>query len=142
MALILKSIVWPIDYIVLAKDNKKQFFKQQLLGDSLNLVLTIILYKNLGLLGIGLSILLNYIISGLYLLNYVFKNYNFRFNKSCVKTITISAIIGGASCVVYSLFPENTKGIILFFILIVSVVFSYTNFKNKVGDLKLLSRFK
>lgn len=79
-----------MDYIVLAKGNKKQFFIQQLLGDFLNISLTISLYYFYGLLGIGIASVLMFLLSGLYLLRYVIKNYEFSFSEQVSKSITVS----------------------------------------------------
>lgn len=142
LAILLKAMVWPMDFIVLSKGNKKQYFKQQLLGDSLNIILTILLYNFLGLVGIGISAVLNYILSGSYLLNYVRKNYQFNFNEQCLKTILVSFLFGIGGCLSYCLLPFYFKKIILMILFIASGSYSIYQLNNRTQVLlKLREKF-
>lgn len=129
LSIFFKAIVWPLDYIVLAKGNKKQYFKQQLLGDVLNLVLTILLYELFGLIGIGVSLSLNFILSGSYLVNYVIKTYNYSFSKQSLKVVIYSAIIVFASCLISTYTNSVLFNII---ILLSSLGYSYKELKIRM----------
>ena len=76
-SVILKSVIFPLGYIVLAKGDKKLFFKQALLSDSLNLFFSIVLYKYYGLIGLGVAYVLNYAIYGVYIYYVTNKYYDF-----------------------------------------------------------------
>ena len=63
-SVIIKAVIWPLSFIILSKGDNKQYFKQELFGDFMNIFLTILFYKYWGLLGIGLASVINFSIYG------------------------------------------------------------------------------
>lgn len=92
-AIFFKAIVWPLGFIILAKGNNKQYFKQELISDFMNVSFTILFYHLYGLLGIGLAMILNYILYGIYLLFIVKKEYGFFYFKETIRLMSILFII-------------------------------------------------
>ena len=45
LAIIVKAIIWPLAFIILAKGEKKLYFKQELIGDAMNIGFTILFYE-------------------------------------------------------------------------------------------------
>lgn len=140
-SVILKAIVFPLGYIVLVKGNKKLFFKQALFGDILNLIFSILLYKYLGLLGLGLAYFLNQAIYGCYIYKMVNKEYQFTFIASCKKLMTLNLIFGlFAILVVYS-FQQMYVYFLISIVFLVSVLYSYKELNQRI-DIKELIRQK
>lgn len=70
---IIKSIIWPLAFVILANDNKKLYFKQEILGDFLNVFFSILFFYLFGLKGLGIALLLNFTILW-FLCFFYFKN--------------------------------------------------------------------
>ena len=86
-AMIIKAIIWPLSYIILAKGNKKQYFKQELVSDFLNVSLTVSFYHFFGLIGIGIAMVFNYVLYGFYVFYVVKRDYDFGFTNDCLRII-------------------------------------------------------
>jgi len=101
LSVLFKAVVWPIDYVLLATGNKQQFFKQQLLGDVVQLMCVGLGYYYGQLTGIGIAITLQYLVSGGYLWHYVSKNYGFRFPKKTSLVFIFCLVFCLMGCVVF-----------------------------------------
>lgn len=99
-AVIIKTIMWPLAFVILAKGRNKLYFKQELLGDFLNIALTILFYYLLGLEGIGLANIFNFAISGIYIYIVLNKKFGFSIRKDTLKIVLFSIFIGLLNCLV------------------------------------------
>ena len=141
-AVIIKAIIWPLGFIILAKGNKKQYFKQELVGDFLNVSLTIILYRFYGLIGIGLASIINYSLYGFYVYYIVQKKYHFSFRRNTF-LIVIFSIIMGATCFVAVFFmKEFDAKIILGVVLIISVIYSFKTLQKRISFTSYIDKIK
>ncbi len=139
-AIILKTVLWPLSYIILAKDNKVQYFKQELLGDFLNISLTILCYKFYNLKGIGLATVINFVIYGIYLYLYVHKKYQFNLTSEAFKIFTISVILG-VLCIISSLILSSIPQLVFFFILVsISLIYSFIKLNKKIDLIYYLKK--
>ncbi|MEY2702043.1 MAG: hypothetical protein RLY43_676, partial [Bacteroidota bacterium] len=128
----------PLGYIILAKGNKKQFFKQELLGDFLNVTLSILFYNYFGLEGLGLAYVLHYAIYALYVYFVVNKSYAFQFESALKKLMIVNVNLGmGAALAVFFL-PHYHYfiGVLVIF----SVVYSYRALQQRVDLKKLFTK--
>ncbi len=132
-AIIIKAIIWPLGFIILAKGDKKQYFIQELLGDFLNVSLTVCFYHFFGLIGIGFAMLLNYILYGLYVYFVVNRNYDFEYTKDCFAIILFSLFIGILTCLTVFFLEGFYSKLLLGLFLIVSCFFSYFGLDKRVG---------
>lgn len=87
-------------FVILEKGNNKLYFKQELLGDFLNITMTIIFYRLSGLEGIGLADILTFTISGVYIYLILNKKFGFSIRKDALKIILVSIFIGLLNCLV------------------------------------------
>ena len=78
---IFKSFNYVAGYLILSHNNYKQYFFINAVSDIFNVIFTISFYKIWGLLGIGISLLLNYVMLGIYMFFYTRKIYSFRLNQ-------------------------------------------------------------
>jgi len=131
LAIILKALIWPLGYIILAKDDKRQYFIQELLGDFFNIILSITLYNYLGLTGIGLAMLINYTTSLGYIYNYIRKNYDFSFNKETIIISVISITLGIIACLITCSFEGIVQKTILGILLLISSIYSFKKINSK-----------
>jgi O-antigen/teichoic acid export membrane protein len=137
-SVIIKAIILPIAYIVLAKGNKKQYFKQELFSDFINLTLTIGLYHFFGLEGIGVAFIINYLVYTFFVYSVVHKEYNFYFLKSCLQLIKNNLFIGVLA--VLSIFITNPyiKNPILILLLMISLFYSYKELNKRIDFVNYL----
>ena len=145
-AVIIKAIIWPLGFIILAKGENKLYFKQELLGDFLNISFTILLFHLLGLEGIGIATLINYIFYGFYVFRIVNKKFNFEFRNESFKIILISCVIGLLSCIITFFIDYPYAYYPLGLIFIFSILYSYKELDKRVDlfsyYLKIKNKFK
>jgi O-antigen/teichoic acid export membrane protein len=139
-SIIIKAIIWPLAFIILAKGNKKQYFKQELVGDFLNVSLTILLYNLYGLVGIGIASVVNFSLYGFYVYYIVNKNYDFCFRNDSFKIIIFSIIAGLVCCVSAFFVGEYYSKIFFLLVLLVSIIYSYYQLDNRIGVKKSLQK--
>lgn len=133
LAIIIKASAWPLAFIILAKGDRKQYFKQELVSDFLNVSLTIVFYNYFGLVGIGFAMLLNYILYGIYVYYIVNKKFNFYFRNDSFKIFIVSVILGSASCAVVFCLENPYQSIFVGIIFIISILYSYKSLDKRIG---------
>ena len=145
-SVILKSVIFPLGYIVLAKGDKKLFFKQALLSDSLNLFFSIVLYKYYGLTGLGFAYVFNYVIYGVYIYYVTNKYYHFTLFNDCKKLIVLNAILGISAIISILVFELFYANILIAILLIISVTYSAKELNERINIkevlLKLINKFR
>ncbi len=145
-AVIIKAIIWPLAFVILAKGDTKLYFKQEILSDIFLLVSTIILYHFFGLVGIGIASLFQFIIYAFYIINILNKKFDFAIRKDTFKIILVCFFIGLTSCVVtftidypYAHYPLGS-------ICILSTFYSYKELDKRIDlfsyYLKIKNKFK
>lgn len=139
LAIIIKAIIWPLAFIILAKGEKKLYFKQEILGDAMNIIFTIIGYYYFGLIGIGLAMVFNYSVYGIYVFLVVRKKFNYNFRKNTTTLMIKSLFLGiaAASTVTFLDYPNGY--VILAVLSILSIYFSYFELNKRI-DLKSFTR--
>jgi O-antigen/teichoic acid export membrane protein len=145
-AVIIKAIIWPLAYIILAKGDTKLYFKQEILSDLFLLISTVVLYHFFGLVGIGIASLFQFIIYAFYIINILNKKFDFAIRKDTFKIIWVCFFIGLTSCIItftidypYAYYPLGS-------IFIISAVFSYKELDKRINlfsyYLKIKNKFK
>tara|TARA_R110002049_G_scaffold2814_3_gene22786 strand:+ start:3560 stop:5005 length:1446 start_codon:yes stop_codon:yes gene_type:complete len=132
VAIILKAIVWPIGFIPLIKGNKMLFLKQNLLGDGVNVIASIFFFYYFGLIGLGMSMVTMFIVSGIY--NYYVARwyYNFKFRKATLKTIVFSLLIGVAVVIILLITEFENFNVYIIIVTLLSIIYSLFQLKNKL----------
>lgn len=145
-AVIMKAIIWPLAFIILAKGKNRLYFKQELLGDTLNIVLTIVLYHFLGLIGIGFASLIQFIICGFYIYLVLKNNFEFGFRKDTFKIMISSCLIGLLNCLVLFFVDYPNAYFLIGLILLFSSIYSYKELDKRIDIysyyLKMKNRFR
>jgi O-antigen/teichoic acid export membrane protein len=123
LSIVFKAIVWPIGFIPLIKGNKLLFLKQNVLGDGLNIVFSILLFKIMGLAGLGLAMVIMFVVQ---------KYYEFRFRKETLKLMCFSILICTIPVVIFFVTEfENFNGYITV-IAIAALLNSLYQLKTKI----------
>jgi O-antigen/teichoic acid export membrane protein len=146
LAVIIKAIMWPLAFIILAKGEKTLYLKQEILSHILNFTFTIFFYEYLGLIGIGLAILLNYILYGCYVYSVISNKFQFSFRKNTLEVIAKSVVLGGIAAATVVLIDYPDASCFLGVLCVASIYFSYTelNKRNDVSEYcrKIIDKWK
>lgn len=131
-AIIIKAIIWPLAFIILAKGEKMLYFKQEIFSDAMNIGFTIVGYHYFGLIGIGLAMAANYIVYGVYVFYIVKQKFSFNFRKNTMGIILKSALLGTLAALTVSLMDYPNAYWVLALLSALSVYVSYTELNHRV----------
>lgn len=131
-AIILKAIVWPLGFIPLIKGNKLLYFKQNVLGDGINVLASIVLFYQFGLLGLGIAMVAMFFVSGIYNFYTAKKYYEFKFRANTFRVVLVSCLLGllAVMTMMFTEFSNFNYYIIL--LLLISLVYSFLMMKNRL----------
>ena len=131
-AIIIKAIIWPLAFIILAKGEKMLYFKQEIFSDAMNIGFTIVGYHYFGLIGIGLAMAANYIVYGVYVFYTVKQKFSFNFRKNTMGIIFKSALLGTLAALTVSFMDYPNAYWVLALLSALSVYISYTELNHRV----------
>jgi O-antigen/teichoic acid export membrane protein len=140
LAIIVKAIIWPLAFIILAKGEKKLYFQQEILGDAMNIIFTIIGFYYLGLLGIGLAMLFNYLVYGIYVFYVVNKKFQFEFRKNTLLLMVKSIFIGLTAGIAVSFLDYPNAYVVLAILSIISLYYSFIELNKRIELKKYLQK--
>lgn len=127
VAIVFKSFNYAVGYLLLSNKNYKQYFLINAFSDIANIFLTIFLFQNIGLYGIGLALLLNYFLCAVYTYFYVKNNYFFKL--SATNSSLILASLGVLTLVISAHFFLNNKYFSFVSILFTIISLFYSGYK-------------
>lgn len=142
IAIIIKGFNYIVGYMILSNNNFKQFFYINALSDILNTFLTILLYKYVGLYGIGLAILVNYLLSAVYTYYYVKINYRFKLNMQSKKILLYAAVTSIILSTSYFYLDQLWYRLLTSVFLITSLIYSSFKLDEYLLDKLLLKKIK
>ena len=142
LAIIVKAIIWPLAFVILAKGEKKLYFKQELLGDAMNIIFTILLYEYVGLVGIGLAMLFNYAVYGFYVYNVVKNKFQFNFRKNTLGIIVKSTVLGSLAAITVLFVDYPNAYWILLILCLMSICFSYIELNKRINIKEYVLKFR
>ena len=141
-AIILKAVIWPLAFVILAKGDNKLYFKQEILSDLFLLVSTVFLYHFLGLVGIGIASLIQFILYAFYIIPILKSKYDFSIRKDTFQIIFVCIFIGIlASTITFTIEYPNAYyplGVLL----LISFYYSYTELNKRVDIYSYVNKFK
>ena len=141
-AVIVKVVVWPLAFIILAKGDNKLYFKLEIISDVFLLVSTVFLYHLLGLIGIGIASLIQFLLYAFYVIPILKNKYNFSIRKDTLKILLVCFLIGvSASTITFTIdYPYAYYPLGL--ILVYSIFYSYTELNKRVDIFSYLIKIK
>ena len=145
-AVIIKAVIWPLGFLILAKGETKLYFKQEIISDIFLLVATISLYHFFGLIGIGIASFVQFSLYAFYILPVLKQKFAFTIRKDTYKIILISMVIGLVNCLIVFLIDYPFAYYPLFLLLLFSVLYSYKELDRRINIkfyfLKIKNKFK
>ena len=132
-AVIIKAVIWPLGFLILAKGETKLYFKQEIISDIFLLVATISLYHFFGLIGIGIASFVQFSLYAFYVLPVLKQKFAFTIRKDTYKIILISMVIGLVNCLIVFLIDYPFAYYPLFLILLFSVLYSYKELDRRIN---------
>lgn len=142
ISIVFRSFNYAVGYLILSHQNFKKYFYLNAISDILNVILTICLYKELGLLGIGFSIFINYFLSSIYIYYYTNKKYSFKISNFVKNQFFITLII--ISIIVCSnfLLDKMYFTIISGIFFVISATYSVKKIDEYILDFKIHNKIK
>jgi len=134
LAIIFKTIVWPLGFIPLVKGNKTLFLKQNVLGDLVNFITSLLFFYLYGLIGLGIALVTMFLVSGIYNYYAASKFYDFRFRKKTLMIIGVSLFFGILSMAIILYTDFKTFNFYILIILLFSLAFSTVHLKKILID--------
>ncbi|MHA7059997.1 oligosaccharide flippase family protein [Aquimarina sp. M1] len=134
LSLMVRAVIWPLGFVLLAKGDKRPYFFTEIVGDFLQVVLTIVLYNYFGLIGIGAGILISFIIYGIIVGVFIKVKYNFNLAAS-LKTLIVCFVFGVLGCVFKTVLDFSFIGLIT--VCLLSVMYSLYLLNKKIGFLSI-----
>lgn len=131
-SVILRAIVWPIGYISLVKNDKLMYFKQNVFGDFLNVILSVMLFHFFDLQGIGIALVVMFVFSGLYTFYGVNNKYNFKYRKDTKQVLLISIALGVLAILTVYFSDFSITNPYLIATMLISFIYSGINLKKKI----------
>lgn len=132
LAIIVKAIIWPLAFIILAKGEKRLYFQQEIVGDAMNIIFTILGYHFFGLIGIGLAMVFNYAFYGIYVFYVVKKKFMFDFRKNTSMLMLKAIFLGLTSAIIVTYLDYPNAYFILSILSLYSLYFSYTELNKRI----------
>jgi len=100
IAIPLRGLVWVLGFIFIAKGDNKLFVIVETGANLLVLSFNLLFYYNFGLIGLGISMLVSYVISSIVMILIVKNKYNFSFSKEAYR-LTIFVLISLLVCLFF-----------------------------------------
>lgn len=139
VGMVFKAVSWSMGYIIIAKGDSNLFMKTSLGFNSVLLLLNVIGYYYLGLEGIGISLLVYFMIHYIVVRILVFYRYGFKM-KSEFHPIFISCLL---LCVL-AFFASYIEGLllkysVLILLIVISSLYSFRLLDAKIGFKSLIN---
>lgn len=87
LAIPLKGLVWVVGYVILAKGNNKLFITVEIIANIIVLAFNILFYHLYGVTGLGISLIVSYVISSIFMLTILKKKFDFQFTGNVFKLL-------------------------------------------------------
>ena len=141
-SIVFRSFNYAVGYLLLSHQNFKQYFYINAVSDLLNALLTILFYEKWGLIGIGLSIFINYLLSAVYIYYYTNKKYAFKISSFVKKQFVASLFIVFAIIVLSLVLDKMYFKIIASIVFLISAGYSLIKIDEYILDFKIRNKFK
>ncbi len=132
IGVVLKAVVWPIGFIALIKGNKKLYLKQNLIGDSVNVISALVGFYYFGLLGLGIAMVVMFVISGIYTYVTVMKHYQFKYRKDTLYIMLTAILVCALVVLVFLVYDFKGFNIVLFIMAVFSMLYSFVKLRNRL----------
>jgi len=141
-AIIVKVIIWPLAFVILAKGDNKLYFKQEIASDLFLLIATVFFYHYFGLIGIGISSLIQFLVYAFYVIPILKRKYDFTIRKDTLGIIAVCFFIGFSASAITFVIDYPIAYYPLGLIFIFSVVYSFKELNKRINIYNYLNKIK
>lgn len=133
MGMLFKMASWSISYVFVAKGESKLFMIIESSAAIYTLILNVVAYRFYGLLGLGVSFSISYLIYLIQVLVIANKYYAFTFEKSFLKLFFVESLILSVSVACIWNLPSLWRYIIGTLLILISLVISFRGLDERIG---------
>lgn len=136
-----KVASWAIGFVFLAKGASKIFFWSELIANSYLLLFNILGYKYFGLVGLGISFLISYILVLLQVYFISHYKYKFAFSAGFYKIFIIQFILGLSCFLIIKFMPTPWAYLVGLPFIFVSGWYSFVELDRRMGLRSIMSNY-
>jgi len=141
LGIFFKAVTWAIGFLFLAKGASKVFFWSELTSNIYVLILNIGGYYFFGLVGLGISFFISYIIVFIQVFFIAKIKYQFVFQKSFIVLFSILFMFALLCFIIMQFVIQPYNYISSSVIIIISLIFSYNELDKRIGIKSFIKKF-
>ena len=140
LGMILRFGSWVISFLFVAKAESKLFIKVELSANLYYLIFSIIGYKMLGLTGLGIAFMMEYVVYFIQCYIIARKRYDFRFSNSFIKSYAIQLLLVISCLVIVLVFNGWLKYVLGGIIIAISSILGIKGLNEKMDLLSIIKQ--
>lgn len=141
LGVLLKGYVWVTGFVILSKGDNKLFFIMELVANGLLLILNMVLYSYWGLEGLGISMIITYIFSSIFMYLLMGKKYFLKLSMDTYKLLAIGLISLSIMVLTHFYIVGSFKFILLSFITLAFVAYQLFELDKRIQLKDLLRKY-
>ena len=140
LGMILRFGSWVISFLFVAKAESKLFIKVELSANLYYLIFSIIGYRMLGLTGLGIAFMMEYVVYFIQCYIIARKRYDFRFSSSFIKSYAIQLLLVISCLVIVLVFNGWLKYVLGCIIIAISSILGIKGLNEKMDLLSIMKQ--
>ena len=140
LGMMLRLASWVISFMFVAKAESKLFIKVELAVNLYYLIFSIIGYKMLGLTGLGIAFMMEYVVYFIQCYIIARKRYDFRFSNSFIKSYVIQLLLVISCLVIVLVFNGWLKYVLGGIIIAISSILGIKGLNEKMDLLSIIKQ--
>ena len=142
LGVIFQMASWSVSYVFIAKAEAKLFAINEISASTYSLGLNLLGYYVGGMLGLGISFAVKYLLYMIQVYVIAKIRYDFSYSKSFLKLLGIEVLLVLIGILIVSIMPTVYKYILGSIVAIVSICFSCVEMNKRMDLSSILSKFK
>jgi O-antigen/teichoic acid export membrane protein len=141
IGVLLKGYVWVTGFVVLSKGDNKLFFLTELFANSFLLLLNIFLYKEYGIDGLGISMIIGYSCFSIIMYFIMLKKYDLNLSTSTYFLLLVGIISLIFMILIHFYMKENIQIISLFVLTLSVISFQLYQLDKRIQIIDILFKY-
>lgn len=142
LGMIFKAASWSISFIFMAKQDMKTFLFNEISIKIFNVPLYLLMYKYLGLDGLGIGFMINYFVYFILVYFVSNKKYKFRFISSFNRLLTVCIFLVLSCFLLINLWKSNYVYIPTVILTLICCMYSFKELDKRMDLLKAIKNIK
>ena len=127
----IQAVAFPLGYVLISQDNRRVYvWIEVVLSNLLWLLCSVFFYYQLGLIGLGVSLVVRSVIGDSVTFAVICKYYGFRLNRSNIWLILAMALTVSGGFI--SCYYPSVSDIVLVLLTVISLAFAFRRIKSKI----------